>query len=109
MGGIQVNTTGTGEPTTTMRAYGEIDTEAATNLRHLLIDVIMRRRPRCLIIDLDGVTAVDPAAIGTLRAAHTTAQDMDLPVVFRTSGSPISAQLQEDGIPHTSPSPAGAI
>jgi anti-anti-sigma regulatory factor len=100
MGGIHVNTTGTLD-VITMSAYGEIGTDNAADLRRLLVEVIMHRRPSRLIIDLDAVTAVDAAVIGTLRAAHATAQDMDLNIAFRTSGSPISEQLHNDGISHT--------
>ena len=101
MGGIHVNTTGTERPTVTVRAYGEIDPSTADQLRHVLIDVIMHRKPDAFIIDLDGVTALDAATIGTLRAANVAAADVNLTVIFRTAGSPLAERFQDDGIHDT--------
>lgn len=41
--------------------------------------------------------------IGALYAAHATAEDIDLPVTFRTSRSPVYLQLDRAGIHHSPP------
>jgi anti-anti-sigma factor len=98
MGGILVNTTGTDDSTVTMRMNGDVDATTAGHLRSALVDVIMRQKPHRIVIDLDGVTALDSGVIGTLRAAHATAQDVHLTLDFHTAGSPMRDQLDRDGI-----------
>lgn len=100
VGAIHVNTTGTAQSTVTMLINGDIDPATADHLRVTLVDVIMRRKPGRLVVDLDGVTALDSATIGTLHAAHATAEEFNLPLTFRTSRSPVYLQLDRDGIHH---------
>ncbi len=98
MGAIHMNTTGTPLSTVTIHAAGNIDATTAEQLRHALIDVIMRRRPTSFVVDLNAVTAIDAASIGTLRAAHSAAEDVNLRMVFRTARSPLSEQMRREGI-----------
>jgi anti-anti-sigma factor len=98
MAQIEVNTSETTPSQVTLLVRGEIDTAAGDDLCDVLVDVIMRRRPERFLIDLDGVTAVDSAAIGLLHAARETAEDVNLPVVFHTVGSAVHHQFDHDGI-----------
>jgi stage II sporulation protein AA (anti-sigma F factor antagonist) len=100
MGTVQVKTTGTTQPTITVRIDGDIDHTTADHLRGALIDIIMRRRPHRVVVDLDGITALDSATIGTLRAAHATAEDVHLNLIVQTSQSTVRQQLDHDGIRH---------
>jgi len=100
MGDIRVNATGIGLTTITVHLDGDIDHTTTDDLRETLVEVIVRRKPHQLIIDLDGVTKLDAAAVGMLQAAQTTALDTGLTAIFRTSGSPLTDQLDSDGISH---------
>jgi anti-anti-sigma factor len=100
MGDIRVNATGIGRTTITVHLDGDIDHASTDDLRETLVDVIVRRKPDHLIIDLDGVTKLDAAAVGMLQAAQTTALDAGLTAIFRTSRSPLTDQLDSDGISH---------
>ena len=101
MGEIRVNASGTRRSTITVLLDGEIDHVATADLRAALVDVILHRKPRRLIIDLNRVTALDAAAVGALRAAQATAMDTGLTAIFRTAGSPLTRELDDDGIPHS--------
>ncbi|HEY2792116.1 MAG TPA: STAS domain-containing protein [Micromonosporaceae bacterium] len=98
MAQIQVNTSESGPSQVTVLVRGAVDSAAGDDLCGVLVDVIMRRRPERFLIDLDGVTALDSAALGLLHAARATAEDVNLPVAFHTVGSPIRHQLDHDGI-----------
>lgn len=82
---IAVNSTGPDDTCVTVRLTGDIDTAITHRLRHVLVDVIMRRRPARIVVDLRGVTTMDSAAIGTLRAAHQAAHDVHLTLDFHTT------------------------
>lgn len=101
MGEIRVNASGTRRSTITVLLEGEIDHVATADLRTTLVEVILHRKPHRLIIDLNSVTALDAAAVGALRAAHATALDTGLTTIFRTAGSPLTHELDDDGIPHS--------
>ena len=78
--------------TTTVELRGDFDVGAADDLRHALVDTIMRHRPDHLVIDLRGVTFMDSTGIGTLVAAYQTACDLD--VAFTVAGpSPFLARV----------------
>lgn len=98
MGSVQVNIAGTTDPTTTVRAAGNLDETAAGQLRRVLVRTIMRGGPGHLVVDLDGATGLDPLAIGVLQAALAAAQDMHRTLIFHTSGSPLAGPLRRHGI-----------
>jgi len=98
LGQVQANNTRVPEPSIVVRATGDIDQAATDQLRRTLVRVIMHEPTRRIVIDLDGVTALDALTIGVLRAAATTAQDLDRSLVFHTSGSPVAERLRREGI-----------
>jgi anti-anti-sigma factor len=63
---------------TIIELRGEFDVVAADDLRHALVEAIMRNRPRHLTIDLGAVTFMDSTCIGTLVAAYHTASDVEV-------------------------------
>jgi anti-anti-sigma factor len=71
--------------TTTIELHGELDLNAADELRHTLVEAIMRNRPRHLTVDLGAVTFMDSTCIGTLVAAYQTACDVG--VGFSVTGA----------------------
>jgi anti-anti-sigma factor len=98
VGGIHVNTTSAPGSTIIVHVCGDVDAQMDDELRHVVVDVIMRRQPGTVIIDLDHLTGLDSTTIGTLRAADTAAVDRDLTLFFRTSLSPLATQLDHNGI-----------
>jgi stage II sporulation protein AA (anti-sigma F factor antagonist) len=71
--------------TTTIELHGEFDLGTADDLRHALVETIMRSRPRHLAVDLGAVTFMDSTCIGTLVAAYHTACDVG--VGFSATGA----------------------
>jgi anti-anti-sigma factor len=93
----------------TVLVRGDMDAATGDDLRSVLVDVIMHRRPARFVIDLEGVTAVDSATIGLLHAARTTAEDVEVALEFRTAGSPVRGVLDRDGIRDDTPARSGQI
>jgi anti-anti-sigma factor len=77
---------------------GDIDADAANGLRQALIQVIMRRRPERLVVDLSRVTDLDAVSIGALQAAQAAADVMNLTMLFHTAGSPEADRLSGYGV-----------
>ena len=100
MGDVQVAVTQIHPIVVTISLSGDIDQRTTGQLRAALVDVIVHRKPDRLILDLDGVTALDDVAVGVLRAGHAAADDAGLTVSIYTTGSRIAADLDEDGIHH---------
>jgi hypothetical protein len=82
----------------TVYLSGDIDHRATEQLRRALVDVIVRVKPSHLVINLDGVTAIDDQAIGAQRAAESVIGDAGLIASFHTTGSRIADDLADDGI-----------
>src|SRR5262245_39854602 len=95
MGNVRVNT---GSLAATVQATGDLDGDAADRLRHAIVEIIVRERPGRLIVDLDGVTAMDATTIGALQAAGTSAADLNIDLEFRTAASPLADHLDRCGI-----------
>jgi anti-anti-sigma factor len=77
---------------------GAVDAENAAGLRQMLVDAIVRRRPRRLIIDLARATTLDPLAIGALLAAQDTASDVHVTVALRHPRGSVADQLARAGL-----------
>jgi anti-anti-sigma factor len=74
---------------------GEADTG---DLRRILVDAIMHRRPRRLVVDLGAVTALDPLAVGALIAAQDTAPQMRVRLALRRPTGGVAVQLSTAGL-----------
>ena len=98
MGYVQVNVTETSPSVATVRLMGEVDHQTTEQLRKALVDMIVRVKPCHLVINLEGVTAIDDQAIGVLRAAESIVRDAGLTASFHTTGSAIADDLADDGI-----------
>jgi anti-anti-sigma factor len=82
---------------------GHIDEQESHRLRHELIDAMMRRRPRHVVVDLSRTISLDPTAVGALIAAHDTAPDMHLTLTLRRPCAVVAAELAEQGLPAAYP------
>ncbi len=84
--------------TVVVKLRGVVDERDTPRLRRLLVDMIMRRRPRHLVVDLARATTVDPLAIGTLVAARDAAPQMRVAFAVRRPNPSVAAQLVRAGL-----------
>jgi anti-sigma B factor antagonist len=77
---------------------GNVDQEVAGGLRRALAGAIVRDRPRRLVIDLSGVTAIDDTGIGTLVAAWQAAGDVQIEVSLHRPSPAVAEALATNGL-----------
>lgn len=82
-----------------VRPAGAMDSECAVQFRQLLVHAVRRIRPLRLIVDLAGVTAIDPINLGTLTALCGLADDHRVLVVLRNAPADMAADLRAAGVP----------
>jgi anti-anti-sigma factor len=99
MAPICVDSAGSDSSTITIRLSGAIDDAATEHLRSVLVRAIMRQRAATIVIDLEAVTTLDDAAIGTLRAAYQAANDVHLSLTFHDCAAVHAGQPDRDGAP----------
>lgn len=99
VGNTLINPVEYGRSTIVVRLSGDLDDSTVPGLRRTLIDVIMRRRPARIVIDVREVTEIDSVAIGTLRAACDMASDAHLVVGVRAGRSPVVDRLTAADLP----------
>jgi anti-anti-sigma factor len=101
--GIVVNETDiSGAIEVTVQVIGELDRDAAGELRTTLVYVILRRRPARVVVDLQTMTRLDSTMVGALSAAYDAACDLQLTLVLYTANARVSDQLDLAGIPSIS-------
>ena len=83
----------------TVRLRGAIDAASSSELRRALVDSIVHRRARRIVVDLSEVTEVDSTGIGMLAAAYGAAADIRSTLVFRYPGERLARQLMDTGVP----------
>jgi len=91
-------TTRTYPHTTVIVLRGDIDETGTSRLRHTLVEMLMHRRPRRIVVDLARATALDPTAIGVLRAAQDSAPDLDIELDLRRPNEAMTAELSRQGL-----------
>jgi anti-anti-sigma regulatory factor len=77
---------------------GNIGESDAGQLRSVLVEALMRRRPRRLVVDLTDAATLDATAIGALVAARDTGPDMRIAVDVRRPNSSVTADLARHGL-----------
>jgi anti-anti-sigma factor len=92
-------TTRTYPHTTVIALRGEIGESLAPQLRHALAETLVRRRPRRIVVDLNGVTALDATAIGVLLGAQDSAVDLHVVLAVRRANQAMAADLAGHGLP----------
>jgi anti-anti-sigma factor len=82
-----------------VRPSGVMDSECAVQFRQVLVHSVRKLRPLRLIVDLAGVTAIDPINLGTLAALCGLADDHQVVVFLRDTPEHIAIDLRAAGVP----------
>lgn len=77
---------------------GRIDEEASQRLWHALVDALMHRRPRRIVVDLAQASSLDPTAVSALIAARESAGDLYIALRLRGPGESVAAELADGGL-----------
>lgn len=85
--------------TVVLALHGDIDEAASEQLRRELVDAMMRRRPRRLVIDLSRTRSLGAGALGALIAAHDSAPDLQLALTLRGAPRGVASELANHGLP----------
>jgi anti-anti-sigma factor len=78
---------------------GVLDIECAVQFRQTLVHAVRKRRPLRLIVDLSGVSVIDPINLGTLAALCDLADDHRVVVFLQDASTEIAAELRAAGVP----------
>jgi anti-anti-sigma factor len=85
--------------TLVVQPHGAVDDHCATQFRQMLVHVVRRVRPLCLIIDLSDVSSVDATNLGTLLALCDLADDQHIRVFLEGATAAVAIQLRDAGVP----------
>jgi anti-anti-sigma regulatory factor len=77
---------------------GHVDETGTTHLRQLLVEAMLHRRPRRIVVDLAQATGLDPTAVGALIAAHDAAPDVQVAFDLRRPSPGLAAELAGHGL-----------
>jgi anti-anti-sigma factor len=77
---------------------GEMDAHSAPALRETVADVLHRRRPRRVEVDLHGVSFLDSAGIKALLMCHEDARRADCSLILVDPHPTVSHVLQLAGL-----------
>ena len=80
---------------------GEIDHDAAQNLRIQLDDALLTRTPRTLVLDLGGVGFMDSSGVGLILGRQRTARTLGTAVQVQHTPAQLVQVLQLAHIPCT--------
>lgn len=64
------------DATVVIETFGVVEGAVVDDLRHTLVEILMRRRPPKVVVIVAAAQVVDAVALGTLTAAAETAQDL---------------------------------
>jgi len=84
-----------------VRVTGEVDLLAAPELARPLRELIVRRKPPAIEVDLAGVPFMDSTGIQVLVSAHTDARAADIPFRVRDVSSSVRRVLAMTGLLET--------
>lgn len=84
--------------TTVIVVRGVVDEAGGDQLRHVLVDALMRNRTRRVVVDLARATELDPTAVGALIAAHETAPELSVGFSLRAPNRDIATELAGHGL-----------
>lgn len=83
--------------TLTLIVSGEIDHYSAGRLRVIADKEITVRRPKCVVIDLSGVSFMDSAGLGFILGRYGKAQPLGIGMVIRGASAQIQRILRLSG------------
>jgi anti-anti-sigma factor len=96
--GVPAVSTRTFAHTIVIVVSGDLDEDGSHRLRRVLVDAIMRRRPRRVIVDLARATDLVDSAVGALIAAHDSAPDLHVTFALRRPNADVAATLAGHGL-----------
>jgi anti-anti-sigma regulatory factor len=82
-----------------VRPHGLVGPEHAVELRQVLVHTVRKVRPLRLVLDLAGVSGLDPINIGTLSAVCNIADDHGVAVFIDYRSALIADHLTAAGVP----------
>jgi hypothetical protein len=82
-----------------VRPHGVVGQEDAVELRQLLVHTMRKVRPLRLVVDLEGVSALDAINVGTLAAACVMGDDCQVAVFMDNATPLIRGKLEAAGVP----------
>ncbi|GAA0525163.1 hypothetical protein GCM10010172_02070 [Paractinoplanes ferrugineus] len=94
---VEVRTDADGSLVVTPQAV--LDTDCAVQFRQTLVHAVRKLRPLRLIVDLSGVTVLDPINLGTLAALCDLADDHRVIVFLPGASGELAADLRAAGVP----------
>jgi anti-anti-sigma factor len=84
--------------TTVIVLRGDIGETNTNRLRQALVETLVRRRPRRIVVDLTDATVLDPTAIGALLAVQDSASDLHIALDVRRPNAVVTADLTGHGL-----------
>jgi anti-anti-sigma regulatory factor len=84
--------------TTVIVLCGDIGETDTYRLRQALVEAIMRRRARRVVVDLTRATVLDATAIGALLAVQDSALDLHMALDVRRPNAAVTADLAGHGL-----------
>ena len=76
----------------------ELDLSSAPSLRNALVDAIADHRGRTVVVDLDGVSALDDSGLGVLLGAAGRAREAGGDLVLVASSDRLRARFDVTGL-----------
>jgi anti-anti-sigma factor len=95
--GLTIDTLGPDDGTLTLRCHGEIDYSTVRLLREHAETALTDPAPT-VVLDLDGVSLLDSAGLGTLVEIHRLLQAEDRSMVLQTSQANMLRVLETTGM-----------
>ena len=77
---------------------GELDLSSAPALRNALVDVVADHRGQTVVVDVDGVTALDDTGLGVLLGATGRAREAGGDIVVVASRDRLRARFDLTGL-----------
>jgi anti-anti-sigma factor len=82
-----------------VRPHGTMDDGSAVRFRQVLVHAVRKVRPLRLILDLGGVSDIDPINLGTVAALCDLADDHHVIVFIDNASTAVADRLAAAGVP----------
>jgi anti-anti-sigma factor len=77
---------------------GELDVTTVTAFRAMLVDTIMKERPKRVVVDMLHVTFMDSTGVGALVVGYNAAREVGAEFVVRNPSQFVHRQLHITGL-----------
>lgn len=95
-GGVSVR--GDADGTVVVTLAGVVGADLADDLRPTLVTIVLRYRPRRLVLDLGDAVEIDAIAAGTLVAGCQIADDCGVEIVIDDPSRAVAGRLRRAGL-----------